>query len=69
LINITQLEKEALSFVIKDRKSRSNSYPEDVLNINGVEYMSKESVIDFIKNCEDNLIYQIFIEKYQDSIK
>jgi hypothetical protein len=63
------LEKEALSFVINDKRVSFNSYPDDVLNINGIEYITKESVIDLIKNCEDNLIYQIFIEKYQGTIK
>ena len=66
---MTELEKTALSFVIKDRVPFKENVLDNTLNINGKNYISVETVIGIIKDCDENFIYQSFIEKYKYTIK
>lgn len=66
---MTDLEKTALSFVIKDKIPFKDDILDNALNINGKNYISVETVIGIIKDCDENFIYQSFIEKYKDAIK
>lgn len=65
---MTELEKVALSFVIKDKITYSKSSLDTVISINGENYISVEAVIDIIRDCEDNFIYQSFVDKYKGKI-
>lgn len=65
---MTELEKTALSFVIKDKITFSKKSLDSVISINGENYISVETVIDIIKDCEDNFIYRSFIDKYKGKI-
>ena len=62
---MTELEKTALSFLIKDKITFKKNSLDTVISINGENYIAVEAVIDIIKDCEDNFIYQTFIDKYK----